>query len=203
MMWNSLKCAHEEMTPQTCTYSLSKNTSCELLSPYTCQRWQFHVLDAKSMAGSILRGACQTGQIRGQRRVLRHVDICGGCHVSFRTTTRKPAFAYLKWDEEMTKLWVRDKCLRITCWRPRAMNCCTWNRQQVALLSLLLTSSPFWILLFELMIILCPLSKVTTSATQLGAQEWLIYLQDKSETEHENNKEFSPLKILMTFLLMY
>lgn len=40
-----------------------------------------------------------------------------------------------------------------------------------------LTSSPFWILRLELMIILCPLSKVTTSATQLGAHEWLIYLQ--------------------------
>lgn len=25
--------------------------------------------------------------------------------------------------------------------------------------------------------ILCPLSKVTTSATQLGAHEWLMYLQ--------------------------
>lgn len=44
-----------------------------------------------------------------------------------------------------------------------------------------LTSSPFWILRLELMIILCPLSKVTTSATQLGAQEWLMYLQDTSE----------------------
>lgn len=40
-----------------------------------------------------------------------------------------------------------------------------------------LTSSPFWILRLELMIILCPLSKVTTSATQLGAQEWLMYLE--------------------------
>jgi hypothetical protein len=44
-----------------------------------------------------------------------------------------------------------------------------------------LTSSPFWILLLELMIILCPLSKVTTSATQLGAHEWFIYLQNMSE----------------------
>lgn len=42
------------------------------------------------------------------------------------------------------------------------------------------TSSPFWILLLELMIILCPLSKVTTSATQLGAHEWLMYLQTQS-----------------------
>lgn len=41
------------------------------------------------------------------------------------------------------------------------------------------TSSPFWILLLELMMILCPLSKVTTSATQFGAQEWLIYLHEK------------------------
>ena len=41
----------------------------------------------------------------------------------------------------------------------------------------MLTSSPFWILRLELMMILCPLSKVTTSATQLGAHEWLMYLQ--------------------------
>lgn len=40
-----------------------------------------------------------------------------------------------------------------------------------------LTSSPFWILRLELMMILCPLSKVTTSATQFGAHEWLMYLQ--------------------------
>lgn len=38
------------------------------------------------------------------------------------------------------------------------------------------TSSPFWILRLELIMILCPRSKVTTSATQLGAQEWLMYL---------------------------
>lgn len=43
------------------------------------------------------------------------------------------------------------------------------------------TSSPFWSLRLELMIILCPFSKVTTSATQFGAQEWLIYLKDYKE----------------------
>lgn len=40
-----------------------------------------------------------------------------------------------------------------------------------------LTSSPFWILRLELMMILWPRSKVTTSATQLGAHEWLMYLR--------------------------
>lgn len=45
------------------------------------------------------------------------------------------------------------------------------------------------------MIILCPLSKVTTSATQLGAHEWLIYLQDKSENwTRQQWEEHSPLK---------
>lgn len=39
------------------------------------------------------------------------------------------------------------------------------------------TSSPFSIRRLELMMILYPRSNVTTSATQLGAQEWLIYLQ--------------------------
>lgn len=40
-----------------------------------------------------------------------------------------------------------------------------------------LTSSPFWIRRLELMMILWPLSKVTTSATQFGAHEWLMYLE--------------------------
>lgn len=47
-----------------------------------------------------------------------------------------------------------------------------------------LTSSPFWILRLELMMILCPLSKVTTSATQFGAHEWLMYLQATISESH-------------------
>lgn len=39
------------------------------------------------------------------------------------------------------------------------------------------TSSPRCILRLELMMILWPLSKVTASAMQLGAQEWLMYLR--------------------------
>lgn len=38
------------------------------------------------------------------------------------------------------------------------------------------TSSPLGIRRLEMMMILSSLSKVTTSATQLGAQEWLMYL---------------------------
>ena len=38
--------------------------------------------------------------------------------------------------------------------------------------------------------ILCPRSKVTTSATQLGAHEWLIYLQATvSETTYYKTSE--------------
>lgn len=72
----------------------------------------------------------------------------------------------------------------------------SWNRQQAeSPFPPPLTSSPFWILLLELMIILCPLSKVTTSATQLGAHEWLIYLQDESENwTRQQWEEHSPLK---------
>jgi hypothetical protein len=40
-----------------------------------------------------------------------------------------------------------------------------------------LTSSPLWILRQELMTILTPLSKLTASVMQFGAQEWLIYLR--------------------------
>lgn len=62
----------------------------------------------------------------------------------------------------------------------KSQNGCTW--QEGCKARTCPTSSPFWILLLELMIILCPLSKVTTSATQLGAHEWLMYLQRKSGT---------------------
>lgn len=60
-----------------------------------------------------------------------------------------------------------------------------------------LTSSPFWILRLELMMILCPRSKVTTSATQLGAHEWLMYLQAAvSETTYCKTLEEAFLKNL-------
>lgn len=45
-----------------------------------------------------------------------------------------------------------------------------------------LTSSPLGIRRLEMMMILSSLSNVTTSATQLGAQEWLMYLDGKMES---------------------
>lgn len=42
-----------------------------------------------------------------------------------------------------------------------------------------LTSSPLGIRRLEMMMILSSLSNVTTSATQLGAQEWLMYLDGR------------------------
>lgn len=59
-----------------------------------------------------------------------------------------------------------------------------------------LTSSPFWILRLELMMILCPLSKVTTSATQLGAHEWLMYLQTTvSENYASTRRSFKNVQL--------
>lgn len=45
-----------------------------------------------------------------------------------------------------------------------------------------LTSSPLGIRRLEMIIILSSLSNVTTSATQLGAQEWLMYLDGRTES---------------------
>lgn len=45
-----------------------------------------------------------------------------------------------------------------------------------------LTSSPLGIRRLEMMMILSSLSNVTTSATQLGAQEWLMYLDGKMKS---------------------
>lgn len=42
-----------------------------------------------------------------------------------------------------------------------------------------LTSSPLGMRRLEMMMILSSLSKVTTSATQFGAHEWLMYLGDE------------------------
>lgn len=48
--------------------------------------------------------------------------------------------------------------------------------------SLPLTSSPLGIRRLEMMMILSSLSNVTTSATQFGAQEWLMYLDGRTES---------------------
>ena len=53
----------------------------------------------------------------------------------------------------------------------RTVRLCEGNHAQHPCSHHTLTSSPFWILRLELMMILCPLSNVTTSATQLGAHE--------------------------------
>lgn len=50
---------------------------------------------------------------------------------------------------------------------------CHWIKWEASF-----TSSPRWIRRLELMMILWPLSSVTTSAMQLGAQEWFMYLMD-------------------------
>lgn len=49
----------------------------------------------------------------------------------------------------------------------------------------LLTSSPLGIRRLEMIMILSSLSNVTTSATQLGAQEWLMYLDGRTESGSE------------------
>lgn len=51
-----------------------------------------------------------------------------------------------------------------------------------SLMMLPLTSSPLGIRRLEMMMILSSLSNVTTSATQLGAQEWLMYLGSGTES---------------------
>lgn len=50
-----------------------------------------------------------------------------------------------------------------------------------------LTSSPLGIRRLEMMMILSSLSNVTTSATQLGAQEWLMYLGSGTKSETPSN----------------
>lgn len=50
-----------------------------------------------------------------------------------------------------------------------------------------LTSSPLGIRRLEMMMILSSLSNVTTSATQLGAQEWLMYLSSGPESGMPGN----------------
>lgn len=45
------------------------------------------------------------------------------------------------------------------------------------------------------MIILCPLSKVTTSATQFGAHEWLMYLKAAVSENLITNRLQAALKL--------